>query len=148
MDDKKFKDLFNLAVRDSGCVMVGAVDSPKYGRVRQRSGFSNYGTRIDAFGYGEDVVTAGYGDLYDGTYQSKLATYTQSFSGTSSAAPIVAGAVASILGIAKQKGLVISPLDMRKALRQTGTKQEGAATENVGTMPNIPELLKHLRLTE
>ncbi len=146
LDDPKYGGLFNPAVRDSGCVLVGAVDSPKGSLVRRRSSFSNYGVRIDAFGYGEDVVTTGYGDLFDGLYRARLATYTSQFSGTSSATPIVAGAVASILGIAKHKGVVIPPLELRKALHATGTKQEGAAGENVGTMPNIPQLVRYLNL--
>lgn len=146
LDDPKYAGLFNPAVRDSGCVLVGAVDSPLNGRTRQRSEFSNYGTRIDAFGYGEDVVTTGYGDLFDGLYQLKLATYTNQFSGTSSATPIVAGAVASVLGIAKAKGVTLSPSQLRQALRATGTKHEGKASENVGTMPNIPELVQYLNL--
>jgi len=146
LDDPKYEGTFDLNVRDSGCVLVGAVDSPKGGRARQRSGFSNYGSRMDAFGYGEDVVTSGYGDLFDGNYQMKLVSYTRQFSGTSSATPIVAGAVASVLGIAKDKGVVITPSQLRQALRATGTKQEGAATENVGTMPNIAELLRYFNL--
>lgn len=146
LDDSKYEGAFDLAVRDSGCVLVGAVDSPLGSRVRQRSSFSNYGLRVDAFGYGENVVTAGYGDLHSGRYQNKVAHYTSYFSGTSSATPIVAGAVASVLGIAKHQGKVITPAEMRRALRETGTKQEGPATENVGTMPNIPELVEYFDL--
>jgi len=145
LDDEKYNGVFDLKVRDSGCVLVAAVDSPLGPGVRQRSGFSNYGTRVDTFSYGEDVVTAGYGDLFDGQYQGKLASYTQSFSGTSSAAPIVAGAVASLLGIAKHKGVVITPLELRKALRATGT-QAARLDDLVGTMPNLPELIEYFGL--
>jgi subtilisin family serine protease len=122
------------------------VDSPKSNEVRQRASFSNYGSRVDAFGYGEDMVTAGFGDLFHGTYQNKMANYTRSFSGTSSAAPMVAGAVASVLGIAKQKGVIITPAEMREGLRATGTPQEGAAKENIGKMPAISQLINYFKL--
>jgi serine protease len=143
LDDPKYNKAFDLATRDSGCVIVGAADSPKSSRVRQRSSFSDYGSRVDAFGYGEDVVTAGYGDLFDGEYQTKLASYTNSFSGTSSATPIVTGAVATILGIAKVRGKVITPAEMRAALRATGTPQEGDVSERIGNLPNIVQLYTH-----
>lgn len=144
LDDPKYQGAFDLTKRDSGCVMVGAVDSPKGSRVRQKSDFSNYGGRVDAYGYGEDVTTSGYGDLWDGQYQMKLASYTSTFSGTSSATPIVTGAVASVLGIAKARGVVITPAQMREALRQTGTPQEGDLSQRVGNLPNIPQLVEFL----
>lgn len=144
LDDPKYEGTFDLAKRDSGCVLVGAVDSPKGGRVHQRSDFSNYGSRVDAFGYGEDVTTAGYGDLEDGYYQNKMITYTSQFSGTSSATPIVTGAVASVLGIAKAKGVTITPAQLREALRQTGTPQKGDVSQRVGNLPSIPQLVQYL----
>lgn len=140
LDDPKYNKAFDLSTRDSGCVLVGAADSPKSSRVRQRSSFSDYGSRVDAFGYGEDVVTTGYGDLFEGQIEGKLGSYTNSFSGTSSATPIVTGAVAGILGIAKAQGKVITPAEMRAALRATGTPQEGDTSERIGNLPNAVQL--------
>lgn len=51
--------------------------------------FSNYGSRIDAFGYGESIITTGYGNLI----AANGSKYTGVFAGTSSATPIVAGVV-------------------------------------------------------
>ncbi len=148
LDDSKYEGVFDLKNRDSGCIIVGAVDSPRGPRARQRSWFSNYGSRIDAFGYGEDVVTTGYGDLFDGRLGNRLVSYTALFSGTSSATPIVAGAVANLVGIAKAKGMVLTPGQIREALRATGTPQEGENKdqERVGNLPNIPALLDYLKL--
>ena len=56
------------------------------------AGFSNYGARVDAQGWGREVTTTGYGDLQGGADEDVW--YTDRFSGTSSASPIVVGAVA------------------------------------------------------
>lgn len=148
LDDAKYNGAFDLNVRDSGCVLVGAALSPQRTNKHQRADFSDYGSRVDAFGYGEDVVTTGYGDLFSGQYQGKTVDYTESFSGTSSATPIVSGAVISVLGIAKAQGVTISPKDLRAALRATGTPQSGskAAEERIGNLPDIKQLLGYLRL--
>jgi serine protease len=49
--------------RDSGPIMVGAASSDAD---HNRLGFSNFGSRIDCYGWGEDVVSSGYADLDDG----------------------------------------------------------------------------------
>jgi hypothetical protein len=87
---------------------------------------------------------------YPRVWQARLATgqrrrrtqwYTGSFSGTSSASPIVAGAVALIEGIRKKLGM--SPLnstEMRSLLRSTGAAQ-GAGVA-IGTQPNLQAALR------
>lgn len=64
--------------------MVGAGSSSF---PHERMWFSNYGSRIDVYGWGENVDTTT-------AEQSRSAVnlYTSSFSGTSSASPIIAGA--------------------------------------------------------
>ena len=63
--------------------------------------------------------------------------YTRTFSGTSSASPIVAGAVASIQGIRKAYGLsILNPRQMRDLLRTTGTPQ-AMDVRQIGPMPNL-----------
>jgi subtilisin family serine protease len=148
LDDPKYKGAFDLNVRDSGCILVGAALPPQRTDAHVRADFSNYGSRVDAFGYGEDVVTTGYGDLFDGHYQGKNASFTSVFSGTSSATPIVSGAVISVLGIAKAKGVAISPKDLREALRATGTEQKGANKEvqHIGNLPDIKQLVERFQL--
>lgn len=135
-----YQGRFDLSKRDSGCILVGAAAKG----TRERLGFSNYGSRIDAFGYGREVTTTGYGDLFNG---GENRMYTGRFSGTSSATPIVAGAVAVISSIAKAQGRIITPQEMRAALRATGTAQ-GPQTqaERIGSLPNTEQLLKFLNL--
>ena len=73
--------------------------------------------------------------------------YTEAFSGTSSATPVVAGAVAVISSIGKARGVTITPAEMRTILRRTGTPQ-GSQTKNerIGNLPNIAEALRFLQL--
>lgn len=148
LDDPKYNGAFDMNVRDSGCILVGAAMPPQRTDAYARADFSNYGARVDSFGYGEDVVTTGYGDLFSGSYQGKNASYTSTFSGTSSATPIVSGAVISVLGIAKAKGVTISPKELRAALHVTGTEQKGANkdVQHIGNLPDIKQLVEHFHL--
>lgn len=91
---------FNRANRDSGAIVVGAGAPPPgthgrdHGPDRSRLGFSNYGAMVDVQGWGREVTTCGYGDLQGGS--SENLWYTDVFSGTSSASPIVVGALACV----------------------------------------------------
>jgi subtilisin family serine protease len=121
--------------------MVGAGDSSV---THERLYFSNYGSRIDAFGIGENVVTTGYGDLFNG---GPTRTYAGGFNGTSSATPIVAGSIAVLSSIAKAEGRTLTGKEIRAALRATGTPQgRNTIAERIGTLPNLPQLIKFLGL--
>lgn len=139
LDHEAYNKAFDLDHRDSGCVLVGAALSAGSDRHR-KAGFSNYGSRVDAFGYGRGVVTTGYGDLHRGTN----AKYTATFSGTSSATPIVGGAMTSVLGIAKERGVELSPLELRAALRKTGTPQKEENGQRIGNLPDIKALVNFI----
>ncbi|MDZ4676757.1 MAG: S8 family serine peptidase [Oligoflexia bacterium] len=141
LDDKANLGAFDIQVRDSGAVLVGAGAPPTSFNHLSRVWLSNFGNRIDAFGYGEDVTTTGFGDLY-GTNPTN--NYTARFSGTSSATAIVAGVVAALSGIAKAEGKLLTPLQMREALRKTGTQQKGNTNERIGNLPDISELHKYI----
>jgi Subtilase family len=93
LDDAQCNGKFNRTVRDSGAVIVGAGAHPYTFTPREALSFTSFGSRLDLQGYGNVVTTTGYGDLYAFSNNSK---YTRGFGGTSSASPIVAGAVASI----------------------------------------------------
>jgi subtilisin family serine protease len=139
-DDPSYDGAFDLSKRDSGCIMVGAVDPHS----KERLSFSNYGSRLDVAAYGRGVVTTGYGDLFNASRQR---SYTARFSGTSSATPIVAGTVAVVSSIAKENRLMIAPKAMRAALRATGVKQgSDTSKERVGNFPVISQLLLKLRV--
>ncbi|GGS37227.1 S8 family serine peptidase [Actinokineospora fastidiosa] len=124
---------------DSGAIMVGAGAAPGCtSPVRTRLGFSNYGTRVDLQGWGECVTTTGYGGLH-GTTPNDL--YTAYFSGTSSASPIVASALASLLSVAEANGETLSPARAREILIATGTAQSGL--DHIGPLPNLRTAIDH-----
>ena len=129
LDDPVYLGLFDREQRDSGAIMVGATD----GSALWPAWFTNHGGRVDLSGWGEDVVTCGYGDLQGG---QETAWYTARFAGTSSASPIVVGAVASLQGmVAAQTGLHLDAGLARTILRQTGTPVQG--DQQVGPRPDL-----------
>lgn len=146
---RTWKNPFNRTLADSGTIIVGAGAPPPgtngrdHGPDRSRLGFSNYGQSVDAQGWGREVVTIGYGDLYrEGADRNKF--YTAVFSGTSSASPIVVGVVSAVQSYAKGKGKQLGPKEWREFLRKTGTSQTDAPgrpkTERIGNRPNIKQL--------
>ncbi len=141
---------FNRANRDSGAVLVGAGAPPPgthgrdHGPDRSRLDFSNYGSAVDAQGWGREVTTAGYGDLQGGSNEDFW--YTDTFSGTSSASPIVVGALACLQGNRRARGVaLITPASARQRLRTTGSPQQDAPgrpmTQRIGNRPNLRQLL-------
>jgi subtilisin family serine protease len=143
--------------KDSGAVVVGAGVPPAnhvdfdgvpglyssyeaLGVPRSRIWFSNYGKIVNVQGWGWHVTTLGYGDAQGGA--SENTWYTLRFSGTSSASPIVTGAVACLQGRAKAKnGGPMTPDKVRKILMQTGTPQEAGpgvpVSQHIGPLPNL-----------
>ncbi len=130
LDSAAYGGLFDRNVRDSGAVMCGASDGVNL----WPAWFSNYGTRMDAHGWGWNVVTTGYGDLYNGGGVTR--EYTDTFSGTSSATPIVTGAGIMLNGIHREAfGTGMSPLDLRALLTATGTPQVSGTY--IGPRPDV-----------
>lgn len=151
-----WKNPFNPANPTSSAVMVGAGSPPAgtHGRStspwglpyvdRARCGFSNWGARIDAQGWGWEVTTCGYGDLYNSGGATQL--YTDTFSGTSSASPIVVGALAATQGVLKTANMPLMTSDRaRQLLRATGSPQQSAAqrptSQRIGNRPNLKQLI-------
>ena len=131
---------FDRTVRDSGAIIVGAGGSPSSGADRQRLAFSSFGSRVDLQGWGNNVMTTGYGSHYTNADDptNPAFFYRSTFGGTSSASPIVAGAVANLQGIAKnQFGTPLLPFQMRSLLRDTGSPQLGDTTQNIGPRPDL-----------
>jgi hypothetical protein len=127
--------------RDSGAIMVGAAESAL---PHDRADFSNHGSRIDCYGWGENVVTCGYGNLDDGGGDDDL-TYTDTFSGTSSASPIVTGAALIVQGKYESlTGTRLSPTQMRVLLSNpaTGTPQGPNVAGNIGVMPDLRAIIE------
>ncbi|MEK4620313.1 S8 family peptidase [Bacillus sp. FSL K6-0273] len=125
--------------KDSGAIMVGAASA----RVpHKRSYFSNYGSRVDVYGWGNAVDTT---DAKPSDFITNL--YTSSFAGTSSASPIIAGAAASIQGIAKNnQGRVYTPRQLRDILSDssTGTKSNDPISDKIGVLPDLKAILSKL----
>ncbi|HEU4453428.1 MAG TPA: S8 family serine peptidase [Longimicrobium sp.] len=138
LDPPNFGGRFDRGVMDSGAIIVGGGNAAL---AHSSISGSNYGERVDVQGRGEWVTTTGYGCLHWGG--SPASAYTGSFSGTSSASPIVAAAAVSIQGYLKATGRpVLTPAQMRALLVATGTPQTG--TRKIGPYPNLREAVAHL----
>lgn len=144
---------FNPANPQSGAVVVGAGAPPPgthgrdHGPDRSRLGFSNFGTRVDVQGWGREVTSAGYGDLQGGGNENLW--YSDVFSGTSSASPIVVGAVSCMQGALRSASRpLLTPATARNILRTTGSPQTDApgrpATQRIGNRPNLRQALLQL----
>lgn len=131
---------FDRNIRDSGAIIVGAGGSGVNGNgcspARQKMWFSTFGSRVDVHGWGECVVTTGPGDLYNPGDPNRV--YMSGFSGTSSASPFVAAAVANIQGIAMEKfGHPLEPKRVREILRDTGIPQVDPNNGVIGPLVNL-----------
>jgi subtilisin family serine protease len=162
---------FNLPIfngtglkKDSGAIVVGAGIPPtnyfdhfgagaampgnsEIGVPRSRIWFSNHGKIVNVQGWGWHVTTCGYGDAQGGASENRW--YTHRFSGTSSASPIVTGAVACLQGIAKAKlGAPLTPAKVRKILMRTGTPQAAGPgvpkTQRIGPLPNLEKAVQEI----
>ena len=137
----------SLDYLDSGAIMVGACsDSVPHTRM----GFSNFGSRIDCCSWGNwSVTTTGYGDA--GGVDGGKSSYTNSFSGTSSASPIIVGVILLIQSYSKNYcGKTIDPDTMREILRNSlngtpiYTSSSGTTIENlIGRQPNLKKILSN-----
>ncbi|MEU5774010.1 S8 family peptidase [Streptomyces venezuelae] len=153
-----WRNPFNPSNRSSGAVLVGAGAPPPgthgrdHGPDRSRLAFSNYGARVDAQGWGRETTTTGGfwdrpGDLQGGA--DEIAWYTDTFSGTSSASPIVVGALASLQGMLKAAGQQpMTPDRARATLRATGSPQQDApgrpASQRIGNRPDLKAAVTNL----
>ncbi|MFC9847092.1 S8 family peptidase [Streptomyces sp. NPDC060223] len=153
-----WRNPFNPSNQSSGAILVGAGAPPPgthgrdHGPDRSRLAFSNYGARVDAQGWGREVTTTGGtwdrpGDLQGGA--EEIGWYTDTFSGTSSASPVVVGALAALQGMLRAAAQEpISPDRARALLRATGSPQQDApgrpASQRIGNRPDIKAAVTHL----
>ena len=147
-----WRNPFNPANPNSGAIVVGAGAPPQgthgrdiHGPDRSRLDFSNYGTIVDCQGWGREVTTTGYGDLQGGSNHDLW--YTDTFSGTSSASPIVVGALGCLQGILKANNQTpLTPQAARRLLRSTGSPQQDAPgrprTQRIGNRPDLREMIQ------
>jgi hypothetical protein len=141
--DAKGKSILNRSsadFQDSGAIMVGAAGSST---LHSRSSFSNYGSRIDCYGWGDSIDTSG-----DGWTGNLTNTYTSSFGGTSGASPIIAGSALIV-----QSWLIghgnprYSPSGMRSLLSSAklNTASANPSTDRIGVMPDLKAIITSLQ---
>jgi hypothetical protein len=141
---------FNPSNPSSGAVVVAAGAPPQnthgrdWGPDRSRLDFSNYGSRVDVQGWGREVTSTGYGDLQGGASQDVW--YTDQFSGTSSASPIIVGSLAATQGALRARGhRVLNSNSARLLVRACGSPQQDTpgrpASQRIGTRPNLREYI-------
>jgi hypothetical protein len=135
LDAAAYGGAFNRSVRDSGAIIVGASTAT----TRAPMCWTNFGSRVDVHGWGERVYTLGYGNVFGSAYGEDQ-YYTSTFSGTSSASPIVVGAAASAQGVALANGRRLTSLQMRGLLRNNGTAQ-AADSRQIGPLPDLRKAL-------
>ncbi|MEQ4900331.1 S8 family peptidase [Proteus vulgaris] len=154
------------ALTDAGIIVIMAagnggvdLDLPAYESYRQRNDnnsirvgagspytlnrlpFSTHGSPIHVQAWGEDVATAGYGDLFRSDDNH---TYTANFSGTSSASALVAAAAAVIQSWYKNHtNSVLTPIQMRDLLIRTGTFPQ--LNDKIGPLPNVNNAILYLK---
>jgi hypothetical protein len=134
LDDPAYGTPFPNGMPDSGAIVVGAGTGDCATPANSRRLDSAYGSRVNVQGWGQCVVTAGYGDLFNGGAD---ALYTQGFAGTSSASAVVAAAAALYSSIVQaEAGVAPSPLHVRRRLESTGTAQAGV-DGHIGPLPDL-----------
>ncbi|MEN9787614.1 MAG: hypothetical protein RLZZ299_2878 [Pseudomonadota bacterium] len=147
LDDPAFGGWFDRD-HDPGSIVVGGGTPP--GRLRPARSWSqgsSHGSRVDVQGWYGDIVTttggedaASWADLWFPAGDPRRA-YTESFGGTSGAAPMVAAAAAVLQSVRLATGQApLSPREVRTALASVGTPMEGE--ENVGPQPDVARLLE------
>jgi serine protease len=143
------KSRFDRSVRDSGAILVGA----SQGASRDPECFTDHGAMVDVHSWGRNVVSTGYGLNQctsapiansgwevNGTGDDKQ-WYTARFSGTSSASPIVTGAVLTISGVRRAAGKpALTPSEMRALLKANGTPQGTGGTHGTKLIGPQPDL--------
>jgi hypothetical protein len=134
---------------DSGAIIVGGGTSDSHDRLT----YSNYGSRVDVQGWGENVATLACPPCDSGNPSDCCASsccnshgtgqnYTTGYSGTSSAAPMVGGVVAALQSVRLANSLApLSPSDMRELLIDTGVAQGNSVAGHIGPLPNVAKAL-------
>jgi hypothetical protein len=150
----------NSDYQESGAIMVGAATSgiphdrtqdppPSTSHPIVPGPPSNYGSRVDCYAWGEAVTTCGSGSTITGYPTIDNSAYTNAFSGTSSAAAIIAGVALVVQGIAKANSLgsnsngTYTPTELRAILRNedNGTVSNDPANDLIGVMPDLKKII-------
>jgi hypothetical protein len=145
LTDTAGKFVFNRATpdfKDSGAIVVGASSSAA---PHSRLGFSDYGSRVDCYAWGENIASCG-GFPFSGIGNSPQTAYTLTFGGTSGASAIVAGAAVLLQSWAvKMLGHTLSPSMLRKLLSDPSlnTHSNVPLNDRIGVMPDLRRIVRH-----
>ena len=140
------RKLSRAPANDSGALLVSACCSavqPPQAHVRMS--WANYGSRVDCYAWGENVYTAGGDGSLTQPEPDRDLWYTDSFSGTSSASAIIAGAAILLQCLAVRKaGQRLTPTQIRTLLSGTGTSIVNTTGQKIGIMPDLVKILPKL----
>jgi len=150
LGNDKYKSLYVCPF--SGCGgsgktwLVGASESAK----AEAADFTSRGPIIKLNSWGRQVATLGYGNAASPHFETDPATnqpthnYTAKFSGTSAAAPLVAGVALAVQGVViGATGAPLTRPNLLAALTSGGVAI-GKGLESIGTRPLISGALKWL----
>lgn len=141
LDDPLYRKLFNRNIRDSKAILVAADE----GGNGIAACWTNYGSRIDFFGWGKNIVTSGYGGFPGTPIDDPHKKYTNSFGGTSGASPIIVGAIACLQGIRKKMGLNAWTTDLIRT-NLIGTPHF-PGKKFIGVMPDLKATIENMILS-
>lgn len=128
---------------DSGAIVVGSGEPT----AAHNWAGTNHGSRVHVHAWGDGVATLGYGDLHPATQTSGqpvagyVDAYTDTYSGTSSASPLVSAGALALQSYAIAQGR--APLDgreMRLLLKSTG-ELPATSTQIIGEQPDLDAAL-------
>lgn len=139
INEKRILNPMSNDFRDSGAIIVAAATSTAQ---HNRIDYSNYGKRVNCYAWGENVATAG---SYPGSSGFAINTYTEEFTGTSSASAIIAGAAIAVQSIAEANlGFRIDPFMLRTLLGNPDfntPSANGPAVDKIGVMPDLKQII-------
>lgn len=142
LDDPMYEQYMSRG--NSGAIIVGAgTASVLHNRINTSWWGSTYGSRVDLQGWGEGVLTAGYGDYatIGGDFNQR---YTI-FNGTSSATPIVASCVIVLQSYYYSLfNEYLLPTQMKEILQTTGYPQGTGVAGNIGPLPNMQAAIAYI----
>lgn len=121
--------------RESGAIIVGSCTAAT---PHARWTSSSYGSRIDCYGWGEQIDT-----ITSDSSGSTTAT-TTTFGGTSGASPMIVGAALVVQGVAEANlGYRFAPYQMRALLSDpaNGTASANPVADRIGVMPDLRAII-------
>jgi hypothetical protein len=143
------RKIFDRSVVDSMAIMVGACDSPVRHGVHNLYPFSNYGSRVDCYAWGQRVNAVATANLVSAPRFGRekgnaLLSRFPVLTATSGAGAIMAGAVACIQGLARERlGSPLSPLTLRRILRNPSNGTPVTRGRDFwGSMPDLEKIAK------